>query len=376
MKAFASGFLERITLSLAISAMGLAAIGCANADEYRDNNNEDSLRPITLAVFGDWPYNQNLLDNAPLLINSVNADRQVDLVVHVGDIHSGSMPCTSADILPPVSNSNPGWNQKIYSLFQQFDAPFIYTPGDNEWTDCHRKGTGNPLKELTSLRSLFFARVGYSLGLHDKKVLSQAQVFDAAYPADKKYVENLLWEEAKVVFATVNMPGSNNDSVQWTGAFTNPTAQAQEVSERTAADIRWLERAFRIAEDRHARAVVIALQADMFDPAAIAPGGDGLYAFTPFVQKLADLSVRFHRPVLLINGDSHIYGEDQPLADPNSGTGQIHHTQAVPNLTRITVQGSTNAPAEWLRLTIDPRKRDIFSWRNVAYCKDPLTSCQ
>ena len=33
----------------------------------------------------------------------------------------------------------------------------------------------------------------------------------------------------------------------------------------------------------------------------------------------------------------------------------IHGTQAVPNLTRITVQGSTNAPAEWLRLTIDPQ---------------------
>ncbi|WP_394807929.1 hypothetical protein [Nitrosomonas sp.] len=26
----------------------------------------------------------------------------------------------------------------------------------------------------------------------------------------------------------------------------------------------------------------------------------------------------------------------------------------MPNLTRITVQGSTTAPSEWLRLTIDP----------------------
>jgi len=48
----------------------------------------------------------------------------------------------------------------------------------------------------------------------------------------------------------------------------------------------------------------------------------------------------------------------------------------VPNLTRITVQGSTNAPAEWLKLSIDAHKPGVFSWVNVPYCKDPLTSCQ
>ncbi|WP_292994444.1 hypothetical protein [Nitrosomonas sp.] len=44
-----------------------------------------------------------------------------------------------------------------------------------------------------------------------------------------------------------------------------------------------------------------------------------------------------------------------------SATGVIHHTQAAPNLTRITVQGSTTAPSEWLRLTIDPSKSQPFS---------------
>jgi len=80
--------------------------------------------------------------------------------------------------------------------------------------------------------------------------------------------------------------------------------------------------------------------------------------------------------VLLINGDSHVFGADHPLTNPNSATGLIHGTQAVPNLTRITVQGSTSAPAEWLRLTVNPQSPQVFSWENVAYCKDPLTSCQ
>ena len=86
--------------------------------------------------------------------------------------------------------------------------------------------------------------------------------------------------------------------------------------------------------------------------------------------------LQFGKPVLLINGDSHIYETDHPLANPASVRGKIHNTPAVPNLTRITVQGSTNKPAEWLKLTIDPSKSQPFSWVNVPYCIDPLAACQ
>jgi hypothetical protein len=113
----------------------------------------------------------------------------------------------------------------------------------------------------------------------------------------------------------------------------------------------------------------------MWDPAAVVAGGDGLGNYSVFVHELAQRAVRFGRPVLLINGDSHVFGVDRPLADPASATGKIHNTQAVPNLTRITVQGSTSAPAEWLRLTIDPDAPQVFSWVNVPYCRDPLTGC-
>jgi hypothetical protein len=87
-------------------------------------------------------------------------------------------------------------------------------------------------------------------------------------------------------------------------------------------------------------------------------------------------STQFGRPVLLFNGDSHLFEVDHPLAEPTSATGIIHGTQTVPNLTQITVQGSTNAPAEWLKLTIDTRgDTAALSWVNVPYCRDPLTSC-
>jgi hypothetical protein len=366
--------MKSLLLSTALLAAGSAAATSAPAGEF---DGFDRDRPLTVAVFGDWPYNQNLLDNAPLLIDSVNADPKVSLVIHVGDIHSGSMACTSAGNLPPIAASNPGWNQGIYYQFQQFKDPLVYTPGDNEWTDCHKskeKSSGDPLKELASIRSLFFAKPGHTLGMKERIVHTQAEEFDPGYPVDALYVENVMWEDAGVVFVTVNMPGSNNDIVPWSGTFANPAAQAQEVADRTAADMRWLQRAFAEANEDHAKAVVIAQQADMWDPEALA--NNALSGYTAFVQKLADLSVAFGRPVLLLNGDSHVYEADHPLAAPSNATGVIHGTQAVPNLTRITVQGSTKAPAEWLRLTIDPRKPEVFSWENVPYCNDPLSACQ
>ncbi len=355
------------------TAIAIQHAAIAEDDGGRDNDK------MTIAVIGDWPYNQNLLTNAPLLTNSVNADRDVRLVIHVGDIHSGSQPCTSAGILPPISTSDPNWSRLVYFQFQQFKKPVVYTPGDNEWTDCHKTKefkAGDPLKELASVRSLFFARPGKTLGFEEKDVFSQSQYFDEQFPADAQFVENVIWQDGKVVFATFNLPGSNNDTLPWTNGFENPAAQAKEVADRTAADIRWLKAAFRLAQSRHAKAVVLALQADMWDPAALVPGGDGLSAYTPFVQELGNQAIQFGRPVLLFNGDSHLFEADHPLALPGSPTGLIHHTPPVPNLTRITVQGSTNAPAEWLRLTIDTTKPGVFSWTNVPYCKDPLGSCQ
>lgn len=332
----------------------------------------------TLAVIGDWPYNQLLIDNANLLIDSVNADSSVDLVMHLGDIHSGSMPCTSAGILPAVPTADPGFNQKIFGFFQKFKSPVVFTPGDNEWTDCHRTRTGktSPLKELASIRELFFAKPGRTLGVNERIVFTQADKYDRAYPADAQFVENVIWWEADVLFTAVHMVGSNNDTLPWTNGFENPPAHEKEVVERTYAGVRWLNTAFQIAIQQNMKGVVIAIQADMWDSFAAAPGGDGLAGYSVFVHEIARLSRIFNKPVLLLNGDSHIFTVDKPLADPNSTTGKIHRTVAVPNLTRVTVQGATTAPAEWLKLKIDPATPDVFSWTRVPYCKDPATSCK
>jgi len=359
--------MKRITLLVA----AICAVVTFSSPAYAARGSErDHARTTTLAVFGDWPYSQPLLAAAPTLVNSINSDPQVSLVLYVGDIHSGSMPCTGAGLNPIPAGSVPGWNQGIYNIFQQLSDPVVYTPGDNEWTDCHKPkefSSGAPLNELAAVRQLFFAQPGQTLGQHPLEVETQARESEKSFATDAQYVENVSWEATGVVFVTVNVPGSNNDTLPWTGVFSDTAAQAAEVAARTPADIRWLQAAFDQAQADHAKGVVIGLQADMWDLTALAPGGDGLSAYQPIVQTIADLSIRFGKPVLVINGDTHLYGSDHPLADPTSATGQVYGTQAVPNLTRITVQGSTNHPSEWLRLTVDPRSPQVFSWDNVVY---------
>jgi len=54
------------------------------------------------------------------------------------------------------------------------------------------------------------------------------------------------------------------------------------------------------------------------DPAIFAANQyDG---FTNTVRRIADLTRAFGRPVLLINGDSHVFAADNPLAAATRGT--------------------------------------------------------
>src|SRR5215510_10300343 len=174
---------------LLIVAVALCGALVANSASAGNGTpiNTGSANTLTLAVYGDWPYSPLLLNAAPLLLDSINSDPKVRLVMHLGDIHSGSMLCTLQ------------WNLQIYDVFQQFKDPLVYTPGDNEWTDCHRPAEGNkdPLVELANIRGLFFPTPGYTLGGRKKQVLSQAQVVDMFHPDDAQFVENVMSEPSR-----------------------------------------------------------------------------------------------------------------------------------------------------------------------------------
>jgi len=363
--------------------------------------NPNSNNTLTLAVYGDSPYgltptDTTETDETAAFVASINADPKVDLVVHVGDIHSGKQYCTES------------YDRTIYNLWAAFKNPLIYTPGDNEWTDCHKPGEGghvqangapvgyadgNPVANLDLVRSIFFANPGYSLGGRKKQLLSQAIDFAPDFSTDSNYVENVMWEQSKVLFVTLDVPGgSNNDSDNWYGEA-RTQAQTDEIAQRSAADLRWLDAAFVQATKDSAEAVVVVLQADMWDLDSKAVSHIANYE--QFIGSIASHAKSFGKPVLLFNGDSHHYRSDNPLKkgqpcvfEAEAGEVDCNSIPAAPDFTpdasinhpgydvanfhRVVVHGSTD-PLEWLRLTIRPGVNapasanafGPFSWQRV-----------
>jgi hypothetical protein len=370
----------RSTLSTVLLGAALVAVpAMAHAAPKHDGSSNGSF---TYAVYGDAPYGVSPTDTSetdatPAFIDAVNSDPDVSAVVHVGDIHSGKQFCTES------------YDRQIAGLWSDFADPMVYTPGDNEWTDCHKAaeggGTynattgqieflkdgqgndvdyagGNPVANLDLVRSIFFAQPGATLGSGSLSTLSQATAYDPAHPEDAQYAENVIWKRKGFLFVTLNIPGgSNDDTDPWYGAPSMSTEQATESQQRTAADLRWLDRAFQIASAEDAQGVVVVQQADMWDLDGKAPAH--LAGYEPLVQSLAEHTVDFGRPVLTLEGDSHIYRSDNPLERGAPCTGDqgvcayddwnSHPFYDVPNFHRVVVHGST-VPLEFLKLTITP----------------------
>jgi hypothetical protein len=341
-------------------------------------------------VYGDAPYGTSNADTAefdatPAFIDAINHDPKVDLVAHVGDIHSGSQRCTFA------------YDQSIAQLWTAYKDPLIYTPGDNEWSDCQKTkelgglppsasyANADPVANLALVRQLFFPDPGSTLGGRNKQVVSQAQIGSGT---DANYVENVMWEQSKTLFFTLNLPGGSNDDADiWFGAASPTQAQLDERAQRDQADLDWINAAFDQAEADRVGSVVILTQADMWDTTDT-PAHQSNY--TQFISAIAQRTLSFGAPVLLINGDSHLYRSDNPLeagapcvAEATPHTTAIacakdawnqHPGFDVANFHRIVVHGSTPVPLEYLRLTDDPRASNPttdssfgpFSWERVV----------
>jgi hypothetical protein len=335
----------RLTRLLALPLV-LAAVAVVPAAASATSEPDPRSR-YTFAVIGDVPYGADQITAFPGWIRQINADPDVRSVVHLGDIKNGSSVCSNE------------YFDLIRSDFDSFEDPLVYTPGDNEWTDCHRANNGayNPLERLARIRQVFFDVPGRSLGQKQLNVESQAN-----------FPENVVYHRSEVTFVAANLPGSNNGLQPWTGlGLTAPTPeQAEAVADRTNADVALLHQAFAEARERGDRGVVVMQQADMFDP-TYTPTWNDIGAFQPWVQALIDESSHFAGPVYLLDGDSHVYNTDKPLAagSPWLTTYAVHGS--ADNLVRVTVDGSSNNK-DWLKVTVDkPGASTLLTWERVPY---------
>jgi len=169
-----------------------------------------------------------------------------------------------------------------------------------------------------------------------------------------------------VGFAALHIVGSNNSMAPWTGNTAPTPEQAAEVLGRTAAVVQSIHDTFDAARSQHNKAVALLTQADMFDPTVTNPTFADYYAFQPIVRAIAQESAKFHGPVYLFNGDSHVYNSDKPLDTGSKWLSFYGVTTAAPNLSRITVDGSTDVN-NWLKVTIDPSSKQVLSWTRVPF---------
>ena len=117
----------------------------------------DHADGFVLAVYGDSPYGLSNTDTSqvaltPQFIAAVNADPDVSGVLDVGDIHSGKSFCMV------------DYDNQIASLWSTFQDPLVYTPGDNEWSDCHKTGEGGGKYNAATGAIDFIANGSYAHG--------------------------------------------------------------------------------------------------------------------------------------------------------------------------------------------------------------------
>jgi hypothetical protein len=315
--------------------------------------NTGSQNPLTLAVIGDTPYGQQKFDSLPLLVDRINRDPKVDVVIHLGDIKAGkNADCSDA------------YFQSVFDILAAVKDPLVYTPGDNEWTDCHvfskANGLYTPTERLQAIRALFFPVPGQTLGGRTKQVLTQAND-----PANAQYVENVMWMESRTVFATANITGSNNDGATWGSPLPanagNYPSQATEQATRAQANAAWIDKAFDLATANNATSVVLLFQADMWDAAE-----PTLVGYDALVQQIGTRAAAFGKPVLLLEGDSHAFRIDHPFTTSDPLYALHPSTPVADNVTRLVVEGSAGR-TEYVRLTVDPQgqKNQLFTIERV-----------
>jgi hypothetical protein len=278
---------------------------------------------LEFMAIGDIPYHlPEDFGRFENLIAEINA-QQPAFTIHVGDIKSGSTECSDDYFI------------KIRDYFNQFDNPLIYTPGDNEWTDCHRPACGeyDPEDRLDKLRELFFSQP-QSLGRNPLPLMTQNSV-----EGWEKFVENAQWEMEDISFGTFHVVGSNNN------LKLDSLALNDEFYEREMANLFWLNKLFDQATEKQHRGVVIMLHAGMNYRSQEDSNGH-----LSFVNLLRERVMGFEKPVLLLYGDFHKFVIDKPLLDESR--------KVLTNFTAAQVFGDRDMHA--LRIRVNPDNPNLF----------------
>jgi len=326
------------------------------ADEDRDGRGG-----YAIGLWGDLPYSDlQATTGVPHLIDDMNR-QDLEFTVHDGDLKVGSgVP----DSITPTTCSDAMYVQALGYL-NALRAPAMFTPGDNDWTDCDRPANGgfSSLERLDHERAIIF-NTPFSLGRHRKRQQVQTAALCRGVNGLVPCVENRRWTVGGVTYATLNVSGSCNN-------LCDTAPDLEEYLARNHAGIVWLQETFAEASARGAAAVMLISQANpgwdatdatrapLRDPKTLAETDGQPDGFQEFLIALRDEVVNFRRPVAYVHGDSHYFRIDKPFLDADG--------RRLENFTRVETfgdnQANGNNDVHWLKVLVDARSREVFAYQ-------------
>lgn len=270
---------------------------------------------------GDLPYSPDQDVRYRRLLKQSESEDFLFLM-HVGDFKAQSAPCSDDEFL------------RIRDLFQAYPKPVVYTPGDNEWTDCDGVGV-DPVERLDTLRDLFF-RDPKTLRLDQMNV--QPQSLD---PKHSTYVENYRFSKSGVLFIVVHVVGSGNNY------RADPSSSMTEFKGRNAANLAFMKESFATAVASDAPGTVVVIHANPDFENGKQEG------FRDFLAVMRGFLSSYHKPVVCIHGDTHYYRIDKPFKN-TAGQTYLHFT-------RMEVFGAPNVAG--VVVSVDPKDPQVFSYQ-------------
>jgi hypothetical protein len=347
-------------IALAMIAAGTSLF--ASRPNQDDNQvDEHGRSSYAIGLWGDLPYSDvQAITGVPNLIADMNS-QDLEFTAHDGDLKAGNGTPGS---ITPTTCSDALYLQGLLYL-NSLKAPAIFTPGDNDWTDCDRASNGgfNSLERLDHERKLLFS-TAFSLGQHRLHQEVQTDPLCLGVSGKVPCVENRRWTLGRVTYATVNIQGSCNN-------LCDTAPDPAEFAARNQADILWVQQTFAEAKQCNSVAVMLITQADpgfdltdgtrapIRDPKTLAETDGQPDGFQEFLSALRNEVIAFEKPVAYVHGDSHYFRVDKPFLNAKG--------QRLENFTRVETFGNhqengTN-DVNWLKVLVDPNSREVFSYQ-------------
>ena len=331
------GVLRR-TVFVACTACAVAAQ--AQGDAGDATSHADAGGAFSFAVVGTVSAN----DRASTSVLRGIGDDRARFVVHFEMAAPGEDAC----------GERPTERRRV--LLDASPKPVVPVIAAVEWADCPG-ARSDPMERLERVDDQFFGG-NESLGQARLSWLRQSAV--ARF---KRYRENLRWQSGSILFATINLPADNN-------GFRFGAGRNGEFEERLVANRAWLERTFRLAQERRLPGIVLFVDGAPRFALPLRPPDNRLHerdGYYEFKLALRELVTTFRGKVLLVQG--HWAGTG---ARPSEVDHPLHDASGKPldNLVRIPVPHDADE-RDWLRVDVDPSDRSLFRVAPQRLFDDP-----